>query len=266
MNDIHKVIANLKFILYADDTTITSPLCSFTHGGNDDISLVEALINLELCKIADWLAINKLSLNVQKTKFMIFHNYQKVISANEIPKLIICETNIERVTTFNFMGITINEYINWSAHTSKIANKISRTLGVMNGLKRYLPISVMKLMYESLILSQLQFGITCWGFECNRLFKLQKRALRNMTTSKYNAHAEPLFKDLKLLKLDGIFDIQCVKCFFKFRNNTLPKYFHSLFEYNCEIYEIETTIATNCTFFRPGHRVLKMYWGIISRN
>ena len=168
MNDIHKVSANLKCILYADDTTIMSPLCSFTHGGNDDISLVEALINLELCKISDWYAVNKLSLNVQKTKFMIFHNYQSVISANEIPNLIICETNIERVTTFDFLGITINEYINWNAHTSKIANNISRTLGVINRLKRYLPISVMKLMYDSLILSHLQFGITCRGFECNR--------------------------------------------------------------------------------------------------
>ena len=240
MNDIHKVSANLKFILYADDTTITSPLCSFTHGGNDDISLIEALINLELCKISDWLAVNKLSLNVQKTKFMIFHNYQRVISANEIPNLIICETNIERVTTFNFLGITINEYINWNAHTSKIANKISHTLGVMNRLKRYLPISVMKLMYDSLILSHLQFGITCWGFECNRLFKLQKRALRIMTNSKYNAHTEPIFKDLKLLKLDGIFDIQCMKFFYKFTNNTLPKYFHYLSKYNREIYEIVT--------------------------
>ena len=102
MNDIHKVSANLKFILYADDTTITSPLCSFTRGGNDDIGLVTALINLELRKISDWLAVNKLSLNVQKTKFMIFHNYQKVISANEIPDLIICETKIERVTHLIF--------------------------------------------------------------------------------------------------------------------------------------------------------------------
>ena len=213
MNDIHKVSANLKFILYADDTTITSPLCSFTHGGNDDIGLVTALINLELRKISDWLAVNKLSLNVQKTKFMIFHNYQRVISANEIPDLIICETKIERVRTFNFLGLTINEFVNWSAHTSKIANKISRSLGVMNKLKRYQPISVMKLMYDSLILSYLQFGITCWGFECNRLFKLQKRALRIMTNSKYNAHTEPLVKDLKLLKLDGIFDIQCMNFF-----------------------------------------------------
>ena len=93
MNDIHKVSANPRFILYADEyTTITSPLCSFTHGCNDDISLVTALINLEFRKISDWLAVNKLSLNVQKPKFMIFYNYQKVISANEIPDLIICET------------------------------------------------------------------------------------------------------------------------------------------------------------------------------
>ena len=240
MNDIHKVSANLKFILCADDTTITNPLCSFTHGGNDDIGLVTALINLELRKISDSLAVNKLSLNVQKTKFMIFHNYQKVISANEIPDLIICETKIERVTIFNFLGLTINEFVSWSTHNSKIANKISRTLGVMNKLKRYLPISVMKLMYDSLILSHLQFEITCWGFECNRLVKLQKRALRIMTNSKYNAHTEPLFKDLKLMKLDGIFDIQCMKCFYKFRNNTLPKYFHSAIRYNRDIYEIVT--------------------------
>ena len=92
----------------------------------------------------------------------------------------------------------------------------------------------------TIILSHLQFGITCWGFECNRLFKLQKRALRIMTNSKYNAHTEPIFKDLKLLKLDGIFDIQCMKFFYKFTNNTLPKYFHSLFKYNREIYEIVT--------------------------
>ena len=124
----------------------------------------------------------------------------------------------------------------------------------MNKLKRYLPISVMKLMYDSLILSHLQFGITCWGFECNRLVKLQKRALRIMFNSKYNAHTEPLFKDLKLLKIDGIFDIQCMKCFDKFTNNTLPKYFHSLFRYNRDIYEIVTRNHNQLQLFpTPTH-------------
>ena len=83
-------------------------------------------------------------------------------------------TLIEQVTEFNFLGLTVNEFMNWNSHTQKIANKISRTLGVMNRLMRYLPISAMKLMYDSLILSHLQFGITNWGFEWDRISKLQK--------------------------------------------------------------------------------------------
>ena len=123
----------------------------------------------------------------------------------------------------------------------------------------------MKLMYDSLILSHLQFGIT-WGFECNRSFKFRKRALRIVTNSTYNADTEPLFKELNLLKLDGIFNIQCMNLFYKFTNNALPKYFQSLFRYNHEMYEIETRNHTGCTFFRRICMVLKMFWGITYRN
>ena len=149
---------NLNFILYADDTTLSSPMCSFTRGCNGNIEQISTSINSTVNKIADWLAVNKLSLNVQKTKFMIFHYRQWVITENDIPCLVINYTLIERVTEFNFLGLTVNEYMNWNSHVQKIADKISRTLGVMNRLKRYLPISAMKLIYDSLILSHLQFG------------------------------------------------------------------------------------------------------------
>ena len=108
MNDIHTVSNNLNFILYADDTTLTSPLCSFTYGGYHDINRGSTLINSEITKISEWLSVNKLSLNANKTKFMIFHNYQKVMTDSDIPQLEINNTPIERVTEFNFLGITIN--------------------------------------------------------------------------------------------------------------------------------------------------------------
>ena len=111
--------------------------------------------------------------------------------------------------------------MNWNSHASKIFNKISRTLGVMNRLRRYLPLSAMKLMYCSLIWSHLQFAITSWGFEWERLSKWQKRAIRIMTNSKYNAHTHPLFKSLKLLKIKDIFDVQCMKIRYKFVNNNV---------------------------------------------
>ena len=78
MNDIHTVSDNLNFILYADDTTLSSPMCSFTRGCVGNIDIVSTLINSELNKIADWLPVNKLSLNAQKTKLMIFHYRQRV--------------------------------------------------------------------------------------------------------------------------------------------------------------------------------------------
>ena len=71
----------------------------------------------------------------------------------------------------------------------------------MSRLKRFVPLSAMKLMYRSLILSHLQFAITSCGLEWERLSKLQKRAIRIMTNSKYNAHTDPLFKSLKFRKL-----------------------------------------------------------------
>ena len=66
MNDIHTVSNNLNFILYADDTTLGSPMCSFTSGCDGNIDIFSTLINSELNKSADWLAVNKLSLSVQK--------------------------------------------------------------------------------------------------------------------------------------------------------------------------------------------------------
>ena len=130
---------------------------------------------------------------------------------SDIPQLEINNTPIERVTKLKNFGITINEFVNWGSHSMKIANKICRTLGAISCLKRYLSLSALKIMYDSLILSHMQFRITCWGFEWGRLLKLQKTTVRLITNTKYNAHAEPLLKYLYLLKITDIFDVQCMK-------------------------------------------------------
>ena len=158
---------------------------------------------------------------------MIFHYRQRILTENDIPHLMINNTLIEPVTEFNFLGLTV--FYELELTQKKIANKISPTLGVINRLKRYLPISTMKMMYDSLILSHLQFGITNWGFEWDRISKLQKRVLRIMTNSRYNAHTEPLFRQLRLLKVQDIFDVQCLKFWYKFVNNELPNYFRNMF-------------------------------------
>ena len=175
MNDIREASENFKAILYADDTNLLSPLCSFSTSTSLKDIQTEQLsenINKELGNILEWLNTNKLSLNVKKTKFMIFHYRQRKID-NLIPNLKINSEPIERVTEFNCLGLTIDEHLNWPPHIQKVSNKISRTLGIMNRLKRFLPTNVLRLIYNSLILPYFQYSILTWGFKVGRLEKLQ---------------------------------------------------------------------------------------------
>ena len=183
-------------------------------------------INMELNNIQEWLSINKLSLNVKKTKFMIFHYRQRNID-NLILDLQISSEKKERVAEFNFLGITVDENLNWNAHIQKVYNKISRTLGVMCRLKTFLPLHVLRILYNSLILPHLQYGILTWGFCLGRLEKLQNRAV--VTRSKYNAHTDPLFKSLNLLKLKDLFELSVLKLYFKLKHNLLPVYTLNMF-------------------------------------
>ena len=146
------------------------------------------------------------------------------MNEDNIPKLKIKDSEIERVQEFSFLGLTINEDLDWSSHYNKIAYKTSRTLGIMNKLKHELPSAILKLVYDALILSHFQCCITSLGYSCYRLFKLQKRDIRIVTLSKYNAHTDPLIKSNKLLKIEDILEIQCLKLYYRYRKVILPKY------------------------------------------
>ena len=104
MNDISYTSLLFEIILYADDTTLFSSIEYFlpTYTSNVDI-----LLNNELINICDWLIINKLSLNISKTKYMVCHPYQKDKS-HLVPSLTINDTEIERVNTFNFFCFILN--------------------------------------------------------------------------------------------------------------------------------------------------------------
>ena len=53
---------------------------------------------------------------------------------------------------------------------------------------------------------------------------------RSVTCSKYNAHTDPLFIELKLLKIQDIYKLNVLKFFFKYQNETLPNYFYGMFD------------------------------------
>ena len=87
----------------------------------------------------------------------------------------------------------------------KKKKKNSWTNGILNRLKRVVPMQVKLALYNSLVLSHINYGLLAWGHVQERIFKLQKKSVRIITCSKYNAHSMPIFKKLKMLKLEDIY-------------------------------------------------------------
>ena len=101
INNLRNVSDKFKCIIYADDTTLDEPICSFKNQTGTSLKEIENAINSELEKVVEWLALNKLSLNAKKTKMMLFHYKQRNVK-NAIPKLKINGITIERVKEFIF--------------------------------------------------------------------------------------------------------------------------------------------------------------------
>ena len=105
VNDLPFIVKNSKPGLYADDTGLTV--------SNSDLQILQDLINEDLSEINTWLCTSKLSLNVIKTKYMILASEAKLAKIDQNPKLLIQNKEIKRVDTADYLGITINESLDW---------------------------------------------------------------------------------------------------------------------------------------------------------
>lgn len=224
INDIVLASTFFEFIIYADDTSLFSTLSIFNSF--QSIEETSQHVNDELTKISTWLKVNKLSLNIKKTFFMIFHHQQKHIT---VPNLEIDNVKIKCVDEFNFLGITLDQHMTWNNHIQKIASKVSQTIGIMNKLKNFLPPHILQIIYNSLILPKFNYGLLLWGHKFERLEKVQKKAVRLINHSKYNAHTNPIFKSRKLLKIQDIYTLQILKFYYKIKNELVPSYFSQQF-------------------------------------
>ena len=241
INDIKHTSKYFKILTYADDTTL---MCTLNKKELKNIGELTKKINLELDKIMEWLQLNKLSLNIAKSKFMIFHMAQYQVHP---PTLKINNIQIEHITFFNFLGIILHENLKWEEHVNHVSNKISKVIGTISKLKQYIPSDVLLTLYNSLILPHLYYGITLWGYNnLDRILRIQKKAVRIIANSTYYAHSEPLFKMLDILKIQDIHTLQQFKFIYKLLHDNLPHYFNSItVTHNRDIHQYNTRQRNN---------------------
>jgi len=251
LNDMSLVSKSFHPVMYADDSTLVTTLNKFSNNSNP----VAININKELDMYNNWLKVNKLSINCSKSKAMIFHMPQKRLI---YPDIMIDETLIEYVSSFSFLGIIVDKSLSWRSHIDHTTTKISKVVGILNRLKHFLPQNVLLNIYNSLIVPHLNYGCLLWEKVSSRMFRLQKKAIRAITASKYNAHTSPLFKRLGLLKCTDICALHGFKFCYKLENGMLPGYFDShIFKRRSEIHEYSIRHANTYNFPVIKHEFAK---------
>ena len=164
--------------MYADDTTIYFNL--------DDFPLVnkEFEINCELEKVNTWLKLNKLSINVDKTKCMFFHKRRPIIPL----QFSMNNRAIDVVENFNYLGIILDANMSWKSHIAMVRNKLSRINGILHRLKYLYPQNILVTIYKSLFIPHINYGSLLWGQGGESLDTIQKKAIRTITYSHTLSH------------------------------------------------------------------------------
>ena len=209
----------LKFFLFADDTNI--------YMDSDKLAHLETTMNKELVKLYEWLCLNRLSLNISKTNFLIFTPSNKPKSTTT---LLINKTAIKEEQYVKYLGLLIDSQLTFKCHIEELKKKISRTIGVLHKLKPFVTSTILTNVYYAIVYPFLLYGIIIWGNSSKTLLSsihiLQKRFVRlatnNSTTNGYLTHSLPLFRKLNILTIYDIYKLQLGALMYESQNNLGP--------------------------------------------
>jgi hypothetical protein len=236
INDIVESSSILHFMLFADDTNLSY--------SDNCINNLKVIVNSEIAKLSTWFTVNKLSFNCKKSNYMLF-GHKHLDDALCKNMITINSNTLERVKVVKFLGILIDDKMDWKAHISHVASKVARNIGIMYKIKNKLNLSTMIMLYNSLVYSHLLYCCIVWGSasstSLNKLRVLQKKIIRIITGSPYRAHSNVIFSKLCILKFDDIYVTQIVTLMFKIYNRFLPPEmieFYSMFQLRnyCSVY------------------------------
>ena len=148
VNDMCNSSSILSFTQFADDTTIT-------HSGPNLETITNEIEN-ELEKVLDWLLANKLIINLNKTHSMLFTNKRVERKISIKAK----NTTLEQKNECKFLGVIVDENINWKSHVNQVSSKISKIIALLRLLKYTFPKQILKTLYMSLIQPYLNYCLS----------------------------------------------------------------------------------------------------------
>nr|CAI5860696.1 unnamed protein product [Callosobruchus analis] len=210
-NDLPHVADNLTCILFADDTTILTK-----SSANPDVSVLE--------EVKNWFAPNKLKLNDSKSQNVTFTTHRWHIKS-EPTKL---------------LGVVLDSRLIWQPHIEQLCSRLPSQVFALRQLSPVMPKQALREVYFGIIHNHICYGILLWGgsTKSNRVFVLQKRAVRVLDGIQQDVSCRESFKNFNVLPLPCIFILESLVSTHRNCNNLLR---HS------DIHNYNTRTAGNLT-------------------
>jgi hypothetical protein len=230
INDVCDILHFSTPYIYADDTAL------FCTG--DQINEVIGLLNEDLDKISKWMKINKLTLNVKKTKWVLFTTAQRRKTLNIINTIAMDGEMIDTSNSVKYLGLILDEFLTMADHTKYILNKLNKFKGILARARHYLTTKTLVAIYKGLIQPHLIYGIEIWGITSRihyiNLSILQKKLIRIICHLQFHEHTQPWFEYLEILSLDKLIAFHVGVTLYKIIKNGMP--------------------GINCNFACPTHK------------
>ena len=179
-------------IVFADDTTFVSK--------HKDLVELKHISNVALVEAKTWFNANKFVLNNTKTSNMLFTTKSNGLN----------EDDGKCNNCFKLLGIMVDSNLTWEYHIDFICKKLSRIIYLLRNLKMHLPKEYIRVAYYSYFQSVFSYGLLLWGNSAHiqKVFLLQKRAIRIITNSAMREHCKPLFIQEKVMTITCLYIYQ----------------------------------------------------------
>ena len=201
-------ITDVDVIQFADDTTLLF--------GHRNRNYLKYCIECELENLQDWFYANKLTLNVEKSVYMLFEK----VKTNHDFRITVCDKEIPRCTSAKFLGTWLDDNLNWNTHVKKLLSKLKSGLGMMRHANKYLTAKAKHMLYYGQVHSNLSYGISIWGpmlrkGQIEGLFAFQCKCIDLIGN-------QSSFKEYKIPTLQQLIILEQCKLGFKLCKKLLP--------------------------------------------
>lgn len=248
VNDIASAVPELNVKLFADDTNLFVT--------NKDPFLLNIIANEAVNSLNVWFLANKLSLNVDKTCYMVFTPRRSDCNINF--KLSIGGIEIERVKSCRYLGLIIDDELKWSDHINNIYSYLLKYVGIFYKLRNRVPADVMKNVYYAFVHSHILYGIELYANTfptyIDKLVKLNNRILRILLHQSRFCSVRDLYTSFNTLSVPDLHKYQILLLVHNtlFHSNLLPDVFANYFTLNSSVHVYLTRSHSDIHIYRAN--------------